>query len=97
MKKIVLTFLVMVFISANAFAADYTLTITVPDDKITELTEMIDARLPNMYGKNRIEEGMTYVEWMEFIIVEYLKANYLSWKRDQIAAETSVNPADVIQ
>ena len=97
MKRLVFAILVMAFLSSNAYAAEYTLTITVPDDKVTELTQMIDARLSTAYGKNRTEEGMTYVQWMEFLIKEYLKANYKAWKTEQIKAANPVTPEDVIQ
>ena len=97
MKKIIFAILVMVFLVSNVSAAEYTLTITVPDDKISELTDMIDARLATAYGKNRTEEGMTYVQWMEFLIKEYLKANYKAWKMEQIEAANPITSEDVIQ
>ncbi len=97
MKRLIFAILVMAFLSSNVYAAEYTLTITVPDDKISELTDMIDARLATAYGKNRTDEGMTYVEWMEFLIKEYLKSNYKAWKKEQIVNANPVTPGDVIQ
>ena len=97
MKKIIFAILFCLFFAQSVMAAEYTLTITVPDDKITELTQMIDDRLECAYGKCRTTEGMTYVQWMEFLIKEYLKANYLSWKKEQIEAVNPVSSSDVIQ
>lgn len=72
--------------------AKFNIEITVPDDKIDDLKQMIDDRLNNQFSKERVttdEEGnetinYNYQDWLGVILSEYIKANYKGWKKSQL-------------
>jgi hypothetical protein len=85
MNKFAVILIMVLAMTGTAMAADYVLTITIPDAWVTDTANAFNSKV---YG--RVEAGKTKAEWVKIQIISWIKNDVVIPYRNRVAMEAIV-------